>query len=61
MENKFICPSCNTEWNRNGHYTSIVNTQNLINALMGNDKIIDMCGKCNHFVYEEENNGKGNS
>lgn len=53
MEEKFICTNCNTVWIRNAHYKAILQAQNLINTLMGNKQIIDMCGKCNHFVKED--------
>lgn len=53
MEDKFICPKCNTEWTRSSHYNAIVQTQNLINLMMGNKEITDMCGKCNHFTYKD--------
>lgn len=53
MEEKFTCPKCGTEWIRNPHYKAILQNQNLINIMMGNKQIIDMCGKCNHFVYDQ--------
>ena len=53
MEDKFTCPNCNTEWERNGHYKAILQTQNLINLMTGNKEIINYCGKCNHFEYKD--------
>mgnify|MGYP000953349008 CR=1 FL=1 len=48
----FICPKCGKKFERNVHYLGILETQNIINMLMGNKKIIDMCGYCNYFVEE---------
>jgi hypothetical protein len=53
MENEFICPECNTRVIRTNHYMSILQAQNLVNMLMGNRKITDMCVRCNHFIYED--------
>jgi hypothetical protein len=53
MEDKFICPACKTEWERTVHYKAILQSQSLINIMMGNKELVDMCGKCNHFVYKD--------
>jgi hypothetical protein len=51
---KFICPKCKTEWERNTHYKAIVHNQNMINMMMSNPEIIvDMCGKCNYMVEDK--------
>ena len=48
---KFVCPKCNTEWERSPHYDAIVRNQNMIFIMSGNPKLIsDLCGKCNHMV-----------
>lgn len=54
MKDIFLCPKCNTEWERNGHYNAILQVQNAINAMMGNKQIIDMCGKCNYMKIKRE-------
>lgn len=54
MQDLFICPKCGTSFERDNHYKKIIDCQNFINMFGDNNEIIDMCGKCNHFVYNED-------
>lgn len=49
----FTCPKCGHSVERTGLYHRVLECQNAINMMMGNNKIIDLCGNCNHFEYEE--------
>lgn len=53
MAEKFVCPKCNSKYERDAHYEAILQSQNVINAMMGNKEIVDMCSKCNHFVNKD--------
>ena len=55
MTDTFKCPNCEAEFERTGHYRATVRTQNMIFLLSGTPKIIvDLCGKCNYMVEQED-------
>lgn len=49
----FTCPKCGHTVERTVLYYRVLESQNVVNMIMGNNRIVDLCGNCNYFEYEE--------